>query len=265
MNGTESALQAACAIHPERQALQICTRCGNFACEECLSGSPPGETLCAACVAREGVSRLPWDDRHELGLFRAFFRSVGAIMLSPRKTFSTTRFSGDLGESLLFAGIANFFGYFPTFALFALIGVFMPEPANANPSPIPLRLVVMGTYGVMALGSPFLGVAVTTLIAVLDHVVLRALGKPRPLETTIRAAALAQAPMVIGLLPFCSLYITPFWGLVAKVFAYRGMHRTTTGVAVGGAILVPVILSVAFCGFYAILFAIFAAAAGVKT
>lgn len=264
MDGTERGLEAACAIHSDRQAQQICTRCGNFACQECLASSPPGETLCAACVAREGVNRLPWDDRQELGMFRAFFRSLGPIMLSPRRTFSTTRFSGDLGGSLLFAGIANAFGYVPSFALFTVFGAFMPEPPNANTTPIPFRILLMGTYGAMTLGAPLIGLALTTLIAAMDHVVLRMLGNPRPLETTIRAAALSQAPMVIGLLPFCSLYITPFWCLVARIFAYKGMHRTTTGVAVGGAILIPVILSVAFCGCYAAMFAFFASAAGIK-
>ena len=264
MDGMESALQAACAIHSDRQALQICTRCGNFACEECLASSPSGETLCPACVAREGVSRLPWDDRRELGMFRAFFRSLGPIILSPRKTFSTLRSSGDLGEALLFAGIANFFGYFPSFALFTVFGALVREPPNANVTAIPFRLLVVGTYGAMALGAPLIGLAVTALMGAVDHVVLRMLGKPRPLETSIRATALAQAPMVMGLVPFCSLYITPFWCLVAKIFAYKGMHRTTTGVAVGGAILAPVVMSVAFCGCYAAVFAFFMSAAPLK-
>ncbi|WP_224362123.1 YIP1 family protein [Hyalangium versicolor] len=263
MSGMESSLQAACAIHPEHQALQICSRCGTFACEQCLRDSPPGESLCSACVAREERIQLPWENRRELGFVRAWFKSVGPIMLSPRKTFASMKPSGDVGGALLFAAIANLFGYFTTMVLFTISSALvLPEPPNSAGSPIPLRYIILSTYGVLTVASPLFGLAAAVLMAALDHLVLRMIGKPQPLETTLRAASYAQAPLVIGLLPVCSLYIAPFWCLVTKVFAYRGMHRTSTGVALGGALLVPAILSVAFCGFYALMFALIAGVSG---
>ena len=70
---------AACAIHPELQAVAACSRCGTFSCGGCLSQTPAGSPpLCAACVARTSVSQLPWDYRDDLGWLKAWFKSLGA-------------------------------------------------------------------------------------------------------------------------------------------------------------------------------------------
>ncbi len=256
MNGVEGGTQATCAVHPERVALQTCSRCGSFACEQCLGDSPPGETLCAACVAREGTHPLPWDERQELGILRAWFKSVIPIMLRPRVTFSAaSRRGGDVGGSMLFAAIANFVGYFTTCLLFAVTMAFIPLPVEQTQGALPYRAIMVGTYGAFILLAPILGLAATVLMAAIDHLIMRIIGKPRQFEITLRAASLAQAPLVLGVIPFCSLYIAPFWVLVAKVFAYKGMHRTSTGVAAAGALLAPVLATVLFCGAYAILIA----------
>lgn len=50
---------ARCAVHPERDALETCARCGNFMCAVCLS-SDAGQLVCTACVqraAKQGASR----------------------------------------------------------------------------------------------------------------------------------------------------------------------------------------------------------------
>ncbi|WP_224248743.1 YIP1 family protein [Hyalangium gracile] len=256
----EGSLQATCAVHPERQALQICARCGTFACEQCLGDSAAGEPLCSACVERDALHRLPWDNRKELGIFRAWFKSVGPIMLRPGMTFASTRTQGDLGGAFLFAGIANFFGYFTTFLLFTIFVGVMPTPDTAVQTPVPFKAMMVGTYGTFTVLAPLFGMAMAVFIAALDHVVLRMIGKPRSFETTVRAAAFAQAPLVLGLLPFCGLYVAPFWCLVAKVHAYKGMHRLTAGKAAAGALLVPVLGTVVSCGAYlAIVFVIVSA------
>lgn len=45
---------ARCALHPEREADQICARCGNYMCNACLGSD---RRLCSACA-----SRLDWSD-----------------------------------------------------------------------------------------------------------------------------------------------------------------------------------------------------------
>jgi hypothetical protein len=72
-------------------------------------------------------------------------------------------------------------------------------------------------------------------------------------EVTLRANALAMAPAVIGLIPFCGWYIWPVWTLVAKVFAYRGLHRLPTAQAIAAAVLPSVGIGAVFLGGYAVL------------
>jgi len=51
--------EARCALHPQREALETCARCGGFVCAACLS-SHAGRMVCAACAAHEagrGTSR----------------------------------------------------------------------------------------------------------------------------------------------------------------------------------------------------------------
>lgn len=41
----------ACAVHPERPAVETCERCGAFACAECVqfTDTHPQQTLCGPC------------------------------------------------------------------------------------------------------------------------------------------------------------------------------------------------------------------------
>jgi hypothetical protein len=45
-----------CAVHPTVAAVEICERCGSFACGECVqfTNTSPSQTLCAACYGRYG-------------------------------------------------------------------------------------------------------------------------------------------------------------------------------------------------------------------
>lgn len=254
MPGPEGAQQAACAIHPERQAVATCSRCGTFSCEECLSQSPRGEILCARCMARTAISQLPWDHRKELGLVRAWLKSVSAILLRPGITFSTARPAGDVGGSFLFAALCWFVGGFTTFMTFILLGALLPFMGEDTESVAPLQLLIIGTYGGMLVVTPVFGIISTVILAALDHLVLMMFGRPRGFEATLRGASLSLAPYVLGVIPICGLYIAPIWVLMVKVFAYKGLHRTTTGVALVGALAIPALLLLLSCGLYALVF-----------
>jgi hypothetical protein len=256
MQGLQGELQAACAIHRDRQAVTTCSRCGTFSCQECLSESPPGETLCTACVARATTSQLPWDYREELGWARAWFKSVTAILLRPTATFTTAKAEGDVGGSLLFMAISWFVGCFTTFAAFALVGALLPSFIGKSKDAGSIGAVIATTYVAMAFVVPLFGVAGTLLMTALEHLVMMMFGKPRGFETSLRAAALSLAPYALGVIPVCSLYVAPIWVLVVKVFAYKGLHRTTIGVAALGALAIPALSIVLGCGFYALAIAI---------
>jgi hypothetical protein len=49
---------AKCAIHPERLASRTCSRCGNFACDECTRQGT--EAMCPACRSLTGADAFPF-------------------------------------------------------------------------------------------------------------------------------------------------------------------------------------------------------------
>jgi hypothetical protein len=259
------ATRAACAIHADRDALAACSRCGTFSCEECLSQTPPGDPpLCAACVARTSVSQLPWDYREDVGWLRAWFKSLGPILLRPGVTFSTAKPDGDVGGSLLFSLLGYLMALLPTFGVFALFGAMLPAIAGDSSSTTPaIRAILMGSVAFMAVFVVMIaifGMVFTIIMAALDHLVMMMFGKPRGFDTTLRGAALSMAPYILGLIPVCGLYIAPLWALVVKIFAYRGLHRMPAGIAVLGALAVPALFFVLGCGLYMIgMFAVMAA------
>lgn len=45
-----------CALHPEREALETCGRCGNYLCAICIS-SHAGKIVCVTCADRAGAAQ----------------------------------------------------------------------------------------------------------------------------------------------------------------------------------------------------------------
>jgi len=250
-------VQAACAIHAERPAVAACNRCGTFSCDECLSRTPVGSLpVCSACVERMSVSQLPWDYRADLGWAKAWFKSLGPILLRPGVTFSTAKTEGDIGGSLLFSFLSWFVAFIPSFVIFAIFGAMLPSIIGGSTTgSTEWRNILLGSYGIMAIflvAMTLFGMISTVIMAAFDHLVLLMFGKPQSFETTLRGASLSLAPYVLGLIPICGLYIAPIWSLIAKIFAYKGLHRTSAGVAVLGALAAPVLLFILGCGLYMI-------------
>lgn len=74
---------ALCTLHPDRPALQVCTRCGNFMCELCAAGGG----LCPSCRALGGGEvAFPFRrDAHDFNSLLAYAYTqwkVDAVLLS---------------------------------------------------------------------------------------------------------------------------------------------------------------------------------------
>ena len=76
-----------CSHHPERVAEGPCVRCGDYLCTECVATrGEAGELVCASCSPHvRATAWLPWDEDPQP---TTFVRTVGAILLRPRETFS---------------------------------------------------------------------------------------------------------------------------------------------------------------------------------
>ncbi|OJH42577.1 YIP1 family protein [Cystobacter ferrugineus] len=263
--------QPVCAVHPTLRGLGTCSRCGTFACARCLRAGPQGEALCVRCHQLEPDAPMPWDQREELGTMRAFWRTLVQVLLRPG-SFSQARAEGRKRDSLLFVLLCALPAFFVMGLIYMVFLVGTPSLMEAlAPPDRPLEdtsgLEMMPWMGVgmfvfFTLFGPPIFVAMTFVGAALDHLVLRMGGVTRPFHVTLRAHSLSQAPWALGVVPFIGAQVAPFWALVARVFAYRGLHRTTTGTALAGALLVP-LASCCLCGggYMGLLFFIFSRAA----
>lgn len=237
-----------CAFHPQRVSLAICDRCGSFACAECLRLNSRKEVVCQRCHALEQDTPLPWDEREELGTFTAWWKTVLSVMLHP-DTFPTIRPTGSAGGSLLFALLCSlptsFMMGLAYLGFFTLMPSMIPAEARSGGNIPGWAGPLMFAFTVFL--GPLFSLASTVILAGLDHLVLKLGGVTRDFQVTLRAHSLSQAPWVLGAVPCIGVYVAPCWALVARAFAYRGLHQTGWGVALAGTLITP-LLSCCMCG-----------------
>jgi len=251
MEAVPGSREPVCAVHPELRSLHACGRCGSFACAQCLRQGDRREVLCVTCHARTPVGQVAWDRREELGIPMAFWDTCLDVLFRPAATLERLSPTGTVGSSLGFAALCSFLGIFTTALLYMGIMVLTPTLApdmEANKgSPMLVRALGAGMFGAWIVLAPLLGMVTTLLSSSVDHLLLRMVGTEREFSVTLRGNALSQAPYLLGLIPFCSLYVAPFWSIGLRVMAYRSLHGTTWGVAALGAFAGP-LLSCFVCG-----------------
>jgi hypothetical protein len=166
------------------------------------------------------------------------------VMLRPGSTFSARHARASMSSSLLFSFLCALASCVTTgltyVAMMGFMLLVMPAlEKTGGPSKEVFQLMMVGMLGFWALLAPLAAVAITILSAGADHFVLRLAGSTQGFLVTLRANALSQAPGVLGLIPLFGLQVAPFWTLVARVYAYRGLHQTTWGMAAVGTLAAP--------------------------
>ncbi|MGC4115181.1 MAG: YIP1 family protein [Myxococcales bacterium] len=259
---------AHCAVHADRTAVDICSRCGTFACRECLVIGKDGQGVCSACLARQGgeAAPLPWEQRSELGFFKAYWETAKAIMFSPQTAFERVQpETGKWWDPLSFAIISNFLAASGTLVVYGFAALFGALAAvigagNSGSSDLSapafvgvVALIVIGTAIIIPINS----VLFSFLVSGVEHLTLKLVGvQTRPFEASLRVVCYGHAPMFWGVVPFCSGYAYPVWMAVCLVFGHKAIHRTTGGKAAAG-VLLPGALC---CGAAAVVYGIFIAA-----
>jgi hypothetical protein len=223
---------AMCAVHADRRAERVCARCGTYACDECTFSRLRGKEICRACAALGLTDPLPWEQRKELGWWRAFWGTVKLVMFQPSVTFRTPQTEDSLVGPILFGAIAYTFGQLVVMlivlAMFLIMGV-----AVAASTDQPGFGAIFAGYGLCMVPFTLLQAPVYALIGILfsgslGHLTLVALKRARaPFDQSIRAVAYANAPHVLEILS-C---VVPFWVITAETIALRETHRCTTGTA----------------------------------
>lgn len=246
---------AKCRKHPETPATGTCGRCGSFGCGVCLT-QKGNAWFCDDCAARAAV--LPWDERESIGVWRAWWRTSVMMISAPGTTLQGAKPEGSLGGSVLFTLLSTLAGYGPTLLLYLLVFVPLMFVGLSKSQGVPgLSGVFVGVGAVVYIVMLFaMQVAGVLVVGGIDQLMLQLLGaNPKGYEVSVRANAVALGPALVGLVPFCGLYVFPIWCIVLRIFALMYFHQTTAGKAVL-AVLLPIILICGLCG--AGYFAIFA-------
>ncbi|MGE3636393.1 MAG: DUF4190 domain-containing protein [Sandaracinaceae bacterium] len=72
---------ARCAVHPDVEAVDLCSRCGAYTCPECLDYTE-AETLCVTCAQRVG-KKAPASAAATTALVLALLSAMGCAPLGP--------------------------------------------------------------------------------------------------------------------------------------------------------------------------------------
>lgn len=230
-----------CAVHADRPAVQACDRCGTFSCAECLA-AVGSQQQCVKCRTRGAA--LEWDQRRELGLFRAWWLTSKRIITAPMQTFDVISPDGTVLESSIFAAISALVGFLPTMLVYGVIigvalvfGPGMKEGAKIGP--LAGAGIGAGAFLFYLLFLMLMVVVSMLLFSGLELAVLRVSGvKHAGYAQAVRSHALSMATYVIGVIPFCGFYVFPIYALVLRIFAIQRLQKVTTGQAAASA-LVP--------------------------
>jgi hypothetical protein len=223
---------AVCAVHPERSARLVCTRCGSYGCEECAFSLVPGKEICWTCASDGLTEPLPWERRKEIGWWSAYWRTTKLVMLEPTRTFRTPSTEAGITGSIVYGALAYTIGQMIVLllvlAMFLVMGVAVAATAEE-----PAIGAVFAGYGLCLVPFTLLQAPVYALIGILmsgsfAHLTLVVLKQATAkFDQSLRAVAYANAPDLLALFS-C---VAPFWVIAAETIALREIHRCSTGTA----------------------------------
>ncbi len=233
----------ACALRPDEPAAFLCTRCDAPTGWSERRVGTHGLAVCSRCHHELGGARsVPWEDPTEESVVLAFFKTVGAVLRSPRAFVLERPRSTDALPAVAFG--ASCMGFFPTLSVLyllvtgdaldiALVELF--DTAGVPTTPTSRRLAAM-IAPCARVPFVFLCHACTLWLA------MRALGARARLRDAARmlgypyaAYALVLVPPVFGLpIGFTIGSILFFNGLIAALVADAEM---TPGRALGATMM----------------------------
>jgi len=201
----------------------------------------------------------PWENRIELGFFKAIWLTVKGVLLEPVETFATMKREGGLGAPLLYNVACGWaFGLLGIvcnlFSRNTLTSFFSSEIRESMEAP--LELTNIG-WILLAVFFPLLIVLGAFIVSGVIHLALMLFGGARqPFRTTLRTHCYASGSVILfQLIPFCGGFITLIWYIVAMCIGLAKAHETPTGRSVGAVLLAIGVCCVATIVFYEVLIA----------
>jgi hypothetical protein len=186
-------------------------------------------------------SGLPWDDRQQRGILRAFFDTLVMVLTNPAEAFTAMNREGGFGEPLIYAIIGGSVGGVIYFLYNFLLGSAHIFGSHENPMMQMMGGGIRQLFFIILV--PFFIAIETFISSAVFHLCLMIVGGAKqPFETTFRVVCFAGGsanPLLI--IPFCGGLIGAIWKIVLYCFGFARAHETDTGRAVL-AVVLPLIV-----------------------
>ena len=226
--------------------------------------SPPPQFIGASAITATGTiaprSGLPWDDRQQHGMLRAFFDTLVMVLTKPAEAFTAMKREGGLGEPLIYAIIGGSVGGVIYFLYNFLLSSAHMFGSHENPM---MQMIGGGIRPLFFIILVPLFVTIATFVGSgIFHLCLMIVGGAKqPFETTFRVVCFAGGsanPLLV--IPICGGLIGGIWKIVLYCIGFARAHETDTGRAVlavvlpvivccGGAIVLGMMLGLGAFGF----------------
>jgi predicted Zn finger-like uncharacterized protein len=169
----------------------------------------------------------PWERRSQLGLWASIKRTLGSVMFSPKRAFSTMPVRGGLREPLAFGllvgSISIMFGFFWDF-LIAHSGFVKPWGGF----PISLSSPLLFLFFIFL--APLLEAINILVTSLIIHLLLLLVGAgTNKFEATFRVVAYSQATRVWSIIPVIGSPIGWVWRSIVQIIGLKEAHDTSYG------------------------------------
>jgi hypothetical protein len=183
-----------------------------------------------------------WEERQQLGFFKALVETVAALVGRPRTVFVSMPATGGYWGPLLFLLITGTVSGWAAIAYQFAITRVNPETLGDALKEVPPGMIDW-IFAALFVTMP-LGLVISAgMMCGFYHLALMVLSKtPVRFETTFRIYCYAWgAASVFQLLPMCGGYIYPVFAIYLTVLGFRDVQKVNTPVAVL-AVLLPMLL-----------------------
>lgn len=218
------------------------------------AGAPSTLPLAAVGVsAASPGAGLPWENRAQLGFFKAWFDTVSLLITKPSEAFAMMRPEGGLMDPLLFGLIGGTIGSVMATLYQLLIRSFGFGAGNN----VLFNKLGLGGSSFIIIDLVFTPVKVALGLFICGAIIHLCLmlfgGANRPFETTFRVFGYATgAAYLFCLVPACGGLVALVYLVVLTTIGLARAHQTTTGKALM-AVLSPIILCCVFAALLALL------------
>jgi hypothetical protein len=208
-----------------------------------LAGAGAGAAAPPALVPEAApASGLPWENRQQIGLVKAWLDTVGLLIGKPGEAFALMRPEGGLVDPLLFGLIGGCAGSFVSI-LFQGLMQSIPGFGSRNDVFNLFGLSHWAFIIIYAVLSPLLVLLGLFIGSAILHLCLMLVGGAnRSFETTFRVVCFSSgAANLFSMIPMCGGLIAAVYQVVLDCIGLTRAHQTTTGKALM-AIFLPLIV-----------------------